>query len=544
LNSDLNLDVPLERSTPTVLTPTGGYHIWLKVDEGFKARGKLDSVRYPGIDVKKRGGYVVAAGSSIEGSTYRWTTDSVTSAGEIDKPVINMPPKLVPIVKRKVVDEHSHSEAGEFDSTDLLHMLNHLDVMDFTSRDDWLSLMMSAHHATGGCPLAREAFVDWSSGDPEYNDSELRESHRLQWDHLHLDRGVTSATLLHFLKDRAKNLDELKLDLFGTTMSSREDFTDFVEEEEEGVIVERLPFSTLSATDLFKLEVKTTYLIESVLDRDQVTLVSGPKKALKTTILLDMALSLASGTPFLDRFRVPERKRTLVLTAEAGAATYKSKLKAIYDQKQWGCKACTSGSGDCFRDEKSLGEICMPNEIPEDALDYLFVGSEVPRIASDTITELPDVEKLIKLCKYKQIEVVIIDPAYLALNPKDSSNIFSMGLMLRGFIDTLKELDVTVIIAHHSTKGSGNISTSYPDLSTMSGSGFAEFAGGWLLIGRKSEYGYDGRHELMMNIGGRAGHGGNYDLSINEGMFDRDSDEWRRWEVDWRDNFEDLREAF
>jgi hypothetical protein len=517
LNADLNLAKPLEFSSPTVVTPTGGLHIWIKIDKDFKSRGKLDSVRYPGIDVKKRGGYVVAAGSKISGKSYQWTKSSMDDDGGLKMDVMQMPPKLEPIVKRKVVDEHSASESGEFDSADLIKMLEHLDVTDFANRDDWISLMMSCHHATGGCSLSREVFVDWSSTDPHYNDYELRNSHRHQWDALEVDRGVTSATLMHFLKDKAVDLFSLKMELFGTTMSSREDFTDFVEEVGEDK-VENLPFSTLSATDLFKLDIKTTYLIDDVLDKDQVMLVSGPKKALKTTILLDMALSLAAGTPFLDRFNVPERKKTLVLTAEAGAATYKSKLQAIFDSK-------------------------LGHKMPEDALDYLFVGSEVPRIASDSVTDLPDVEALIKLCKYKEIEVVVIDPAYLALNPKDSSNLFSMGLMLRGFIDTLKELDVTVIIAHHSTKGSGNISLDYPDLSTMSGSGFAEFAGQWLLIGRKSEYEYNGQHELLMNIGGRAGHGGNYDISINEGQFDRESEDWRRWEINWTNNFQDLEDG-
>jgi len=538
LNVDLNGPFDLQQMAPTVQTPTGGFHIWVDVDPSLKTRGKFDSVRYPGLDIKKTGGYVVAAGSKIGERAYEWVTDCLDAEGEVYLDPLPLPRKLESLVKRKVIDEHSHSEAGEFDSSDLLKILNRLDVLDFSSRDDWIQLAMSAHHATGGCPLSREVFVEWSAGDSRYSSTEIMDNHRFQWNHFELDRGITSGTLMNFVKEKADGLDDLKLDLFGTTASSRDDFSDFTESVAEGEC-ENLPFGVKSVRDLFASNFKPTYLIEDVLDKDQIMLVSGPKKALKSTMLLDMTLSLATGTPFLDRFTVPKRQKTLILTAESGECTFRDKLKAILKQKQWGCQACTSGEGDCYREATSPGEICMPQDIPEDALDWCFTGSEVPRIAtSERFTKMPDVEKLIKLCKYKEIDVVIIDPAYLALSPKDSSNLFSMGELLRGFLDTLKALNVTVIIAHHATKGSGKVSTDYPDLDTMSGSGFAEFAGQWILIGRKSEYQSDGNHELLLNIGGRAGHGGHYALDVQEGRYDSESDDWRRWQLNWKNNFE------
>lgn len=56
-------------------TPSGGWHIWLRLPPGLAARGKQGL--YPGVDVKADGGYVVAHSSVIP----------VSSAGHGDKAV-------------------------------------------------------------------------------------------------------------------------------------------------------------------------------------------------------------------------------------------------------------------------------------------------------------------------------------------------------------------------------------------------------------------------------------------------------------------------
>lgn len=63
-----------------VATPSGGVHIYLKVNE--QHRNRVDSIPdFPGIDIRSDGGYVVGPGSSIEGKPYMSLGGAIDAAG-------------------------------------------------------------------------------------------------------------------------------------------------------------------------------------------------------------------------------------------------------------------------------------------------------------------------------------------------------------------------------------------------------------------------------------------------------------------------------
>jgi hypothetical protein len=64
------------------------------------------------------------------------------------------------------------------------------------------------------------------------------------------------------------------------------------------------------------------WLIEGVLVKEQPCAIAGPSKALKTSLAVDMAISMASGTPFLGEYPVPKRVRTAVVSGESGPHTF------------------------------------------------------------------------------------------------------------------------------------------------------------------------------------------------------------------------------
>jgi hypothetical protein len=69
---EAELGFPLTRMAKT---GGGGAHLWYRLPEGWALPGKIDGVKYPGIDIKQKGGYVLAPPSNHEsGARYEWAS--------------------------------------------------------------------------------------------------------------------------------------------------------------------------------------------------------------------------------------------------------------------------------------------------------------------------------------------------------------------------------------------------------------------------------------------------------------------------------------
>ena len=61
-------------STYWVATPSGGWHLYFRAPEGYEIRNSA-SLLGPMVDVRARGGYVVGAGSVVDGKPYELLDD-------------------------------------------------------------------------------------------------------------------------------------------------------------------------------------------------------------------------------------------------------------------------------------------------------------------------------------------------------------------------------------------------------------------------------------------------------------------------------------
>ncbi|MCE5302845.1 MAG: AAA family ATPase [Planctomycetaceae bacterium] len=257
-----------------------------------------------------------------------------------------------------------------------------------------------------------------------------------------------------------------------------------------------IQYKRLSCAELDAGRYDLEYLIDRTLVAGQPCIVAGGKKCLKTSIILDMGISLAVGGFFLGKLKVNRACRVGIMTGESGLATIQETARRI-------CRAAGYRLGD-------IGGLVFSEDLPqfgsrdhEDALRRFIMDDE--------------------------LEVLAIDPAYLCLPGADAGNLFTQGDLLRGMSKVCSDTGCTMILAHHTRKTKTD-PFSPPELEDIAWAGFQEFARQWLLVGRREAYEPGtGEHRLWLSVGGSAGHTALWALDISEGT--RESEGGRFWQV-------------
>jgi replicative DNA helicase len=252
----------------------------------------------------------------------------------------------------------------------------------------------------------------------------------------------------------------------------------------------------LTSAALEQMDARHRWLVKHVLVRDQPVLLGGPKKSLKTSLLLDAALSLGTGRPFLGKFEVPERVRVAVLSGESGQITIRETALRVAQAKGVKLAAC----------------------------DVLW-GFELPRLGVEE-----DLVVLSAALRDNGVGVVFIDPAYLCLlagTPDfQANNMFQVGPLLLRVAKICSESGTTLVLVHHTTKPAGMVRMQAGEpleLEDLAYSGFQEFARQWLLVNRRQKYEPgSGQHLLWLNVGGSAGHSGCWGVDVEEGRLNDD----------------------
>lgn len=244
----------------------------------------------------------------------------------------------------------------------------------------------------------------------------------------------------------------------------------------------------LGSAAFAKKKYDRSWLIESVLVSKQPAVIGGPQKCLKTSLVVDMAISLGTATPFLNFFKVPEAKRVAVFSGESGDAV-------IQDL--------------ALRVAKSKGV-----DLPDADVLWSF---NLPKLSLRS-----DLNALNDLLSIHEIDVAMIDPLYLCLldgsKRSSAANLFEIGPILRDAAEACLKAGTTPIFVHHMTKGASD-SKNTVGLDKLSYAGTAEFARQWVLLGRQEEFlPGSGRHKLVMVTGAAAGHSGRWDLDVDEGV--------------------------
>ena len=246
----------------------------------------------------------------------------------------------------------------------------------------------------------------------------------------------------------------------------------------------------ISSKELIEGDFRPTWLVKRLIVAKQPLIVGGPEKTLKTNTSIDLAVSLSSGTPFLNHFNVYRKVRVAILSGESGAHTI----------------------------QETFRRICKDRNIDPAECDIQW-GFTLPSLAN-----VHDLDNLERGIQEAGIGFIIVDPAYLAMlkgiDADNAKNFFAMGELLAAFSERCIRAGCTPCIVHHANKQlqPGEMM----ELIHLSYSGFSQFARQWLLYSRLSEYEGDGKHVLHLNAGGSCGQGGRFAVSIDEGILQED----------------------
>jgi hypothetical protein len=246
------------------------------------------------------------------------------------------------------------------------------------------------------------------------------------------------------------------------------------------------------------------WLIDSVFLAGVPGVVGGPKKTLKTSLVIDMAISLATGEPFLDTFPVREPQRVAVV----------------------------SGEGDQGTLEATAQEIAKSKGVQLEDCDVLW-SFDPPRLSQPS-----DVARLQRYLKAEKVKVVFIDPLFLSLfgceNASGASNLFETGVLLRRVSHACLEVGATPIFVHSTTKHTvwPKLNAVAPlDLDDLAFSGITEFVRQWVLLAARKAYKpHTGEHQLVLEASGNAGHFGCWEVEVTQGKMD-DNLGGRTWQV-------------
>ena len=162
------------------------------------------------------------------------------------------------------------------------------------------------------------------------------------------------------------------------------------------------------------------WLIRSVLPHSCVSVIGGQAKSFKTFFVLDLAASVASGTPCLGRYPVDQRGRSLVYLAEDSLTDVRTRVE----------------------------DLCLHRGLALEDLDLQVLAEPTLRLDQDG-----DRAGLWSAVERLRPLVLVLDPLVRLHTSLDENNSRDVAGLL-GFLRELQRaFDVSVLLVHHTAKG-------------------------------------------------------------------------------------------
>ncbi|MHC5059408.1 MAG: AAA family ATPase, partial [Planctomycetota bacterium] len=216
--------------------------------------------------------------------------------------------------------------------------------------------------------------------------------------------------------------------------------------------------SLLQHFEAFSPDTRPNYIIDEVLFEQGSMIIGGQQKSFKTSIGLDLLVSLATLKPFLNKFPIEcDPKSIAIFSAETTEWMMTDYLRTILASK-------------------SLH--------PADVKSEFTINSNVPAFVMDRSGEMKRNKAFEKYMERHRPNVVFLDPMYRMFAGVNQADISQVGRALDYVEQICKEYDSMPIFCHHSRKPNTQNGVEFPKmtLNDLSGAGGGAFARQWILL--------------------------------------------------------------
>jgi AAA domain len=165
-------------------------------------------------------------------------------------------------------------------------------------------------------------------------------------------------------------------------------------------------------------EIAERWLVEQLWCANAVGVIGGAPKCAKTWLGLDLALSVATGTPCLGKYNVPEPGPVLVYLAEDALPVVRKRVDGMAQHR---------------------------------GLDLAGVEIHVITAPALRLDRDPDRRRLLETTRRLRPRLLILDPL-VRLHGVDENNASEVAALLAYFRSLQREFDVSVLLVHHTRK--------------------------------------------------------------------------------------------
>jgi hypothetical protein len=311
------------------------------------------------------------------------------------------------IAERWPVSERAAARTAPSGATDeyLAELLAALDPS--MGRDDWIRVGMALHHETGG-----EGFDLWDNWSADGDTYPGHDDLQRQWESFSRPRGenvpdVTIGTLRALYKSATGKAPPSRV-------SSPSDF-DVIEDSAEEKQA-RARFTPIPAAEFAALP-SPGWMIKGILPVADLGMVYGPPASGKSFVVLDMAMALARGVPWLGR--KTRQCRVAYICAE-GAGGFRKRLKAY----------------------------SVAHDVDLEGLDLVIIP-EKPNFHTSP-DDIRAVGKGLEACG--GVELIIVDTLAQVSAGADENSGEDMGLVLERLRWLEQKTGAMILLVHHTGK--------------------------------------------------------------------------------------------